>query len=241
MARLPRLIIPDQLHHVVQSGNDRQQIFQDAEDYEAFLKWLRESSKLFKVAIHAYTLMPDRVHLLLSPTDETGLARMMQWIGRYYVPYFNRKYQREGTLWKGRYKATVIDPEQYFMPCCRYIELNPVRSGLAAEPSEYRWSSYLHHIGARQDPVIMDHPKYWALGNTPFEREAAYRELTELALKEEEIRQISDFTAKGWALGSAVFKAGLEKKTQRRVSPTKRGRPAKQENSNAEAVGKTPS
>jgi putative transposase len=231
MARLPRLIVPDQLHHVIQSGNDRQQIFQDAEDYEAFLKWLREASKLFKVAIHAYVLMPNHLHLLLSPSDQTGLARMMQWVGRYYVPYFNRKYKRYGTLWKGRYKAAVIEPEQYFMACCRYIELNPVRNGLVAAPSEYRWSSYLHHVGARQDPVMTDHPKYWALGNTPFEREAAYRELTEQSLADEEVQQISDFTAKGWALGSVAFKAALEKKTQRRLSPTQRGRPSKRESS----------
>lgn len=227
MARLPRLIVPDQLHHVVQSGNDRQQIFLDAEDYEAFLKWLRDASKLFKVAIHAYVLMPNHLHLLLSPTDQTGLARMMQWVGRYYVPYFNRKYKREGTLWKGRYKATVIESEQYFMNCCRFIELNPIRNEIAAEPSEYRWSSYSHHVGTRQDPVITDHPEYWALGNTPFDREAAYRELMEQPLKDREIEQIRESTAKGWALGSAAFKAALEKKTKRRLSPAKKGRPIK--------------
>lgn len=229
MARLPRLVIPDQLHHVIQSGNNRQQIFHDDEDYEAFLKWMRESSKLFQVAIHAYVLMPTHLHLLLSPADETGLARMMQWIGRHYVPYFNRKYHREGTLWKGRFKATIIESDPYFMVCSRYIELNPVRSGLVAEPSEYRWSSYLHHIGARQDPVIVDHPKYWALGNTPFEREAAYKELIGQSLKDGEIEQIREATAKGWVLGSTMFKTALEKKTSRRLSPAKKGRPSKRE------------
>jgi putative transposase len=229
MARLSRLIVPDQLHHVVQSGNDHRQIFQDDVDYQVFLKWLREASKQFKVAIHAYVLLPDHLHLLLSPSDQTGLARMMQWVGRQYVPYFNRKYEREGTLWKGRYKATIMDPERYFMTCCRYIELNPVRYGVAANPSDYQWSSYLHHVGARQDLIITDHPKYWALGNTPFDREMAYKELMEQVLKEDEIRQITEATAKGWALGSAEFKATLEKKTSRRLSPVRKGRPTKKD------------
>lgn len=228
MARLPRLTISGQLHHVVQHGNDHRQIFQDADDYDAFLKWLRDASKLFKVAIHAYVLMPDHLHLLLSPSDENGLARMMQWVGRQYVPYFNRKYKREGTLWKGRYKATVIEPERYFMACCRYIELNPVRNGLVSDPAEYLWSSYMHHIGAKQDSIITDHSKYWALGNTPFDREAAYKELTERPLESGEIKQIREATAKGWALGSAEFKLNLEKKTSRRLSPVKKGRPRKQ-------------
>jgi putative transposase len=238
MARLPRLVIPDQLHHVVQSGNEHQQIFQYADDCEAFLKWLREAAKLFKVAIHAYVLMPNHLHLLLSPTDETGLARMMQWVGRYYVPYFNRKYKREGTLWKGRYKATVLESEQYFMTCCRYIELNPVRCGLVAEPSEYRWSSYLHHIGVKQDLIITDHPKYWALGNTPFEREAIYKELIESPLTEAEIEQLREHTSKGWALGTASFMAALKKKTNRRLVPAKKGRPVKQANKAAKLYQK---
>lgn len=236
MARLPRLVVPDQLHHVIQSGANRQQIFQDGEDYETFLKCLRESSKLFKVAVHAYVLMPTHLHLLLSPTDETGLARMMQWIGRNYVPYFNRKYLREGALWKGRFKATVMEADSYFMVCSRYIEQNPVRAGIVAEPSEYRWSSYLHHVGAKPDPVIVDHPKYWALGNTPFEREAAYRDLMEQSLKDDEIKQIRDSTVKGWALGSPSFKLALEKKTSRRLSPAKKGRPIKRADTQSDLV-----
>lgn len=227
MARLPRLIVPHQPHHVIQCGHDRQPIFLDEDDYVAFLTWLRDASKLFKVAIHAYVLMPNHVHLLLSPTDQTGLARMMQWIGRCYVPYFNRKYQRDGALWKGRYKATVLDAGRYFMACCRYIELNPVRAGLVDEPSEYPWSSYAHHIGAQRDAIITDHTLYWALGNTPFEREAAYQELVRKGLQDEEIDVLTNATAKGWALGSEPFKAALEKQFSRRVSPAKRGRPAK--------------
>jgi putative transposase len=229
MARLPRLVIPHQPHHVIQRGNDRQLIFRDINDYVVFLDWLREAAKQFKVAVHAYVLMPNHVHLLVTPSDETGLGRMMQWVGRYYVPYFNYKYGRVGTLWQGRYKATVIDSERYFMICSRYIELNPVRAGMVASPAEYRWSSYAHHVGAKPDPLITDHSLYWALGNTPFDREAAYKGLVEQALTAEEINILNEATLKGWALGSEQFKINIEKKTSRRIRPAKRGRPFKDE------------
>src|SRR4051794_11980240 len=101
MARLPRLVVPHQPHHIVQRGNDRQSVFRDTEDYETFLRHLREAAKSYQVAIHAYVLMSSQIHLLASPSDKTGLGRMMQWVGRHYVPYFNRKYTRTGTLWEG--------------------------------------------------------------------------------------------------------------------------------------------
>lgn len=227
MARLPRLVVPHQPHHVIQRGNNRQAIFHDDDDYRAFLRWLREAARHFKVAVHAYVLMPNHVHLLVSPADEAGLGKMMQWIGRYYVPYFNHKYQRTGTLWQGRYRATVIDAESYFMTCSRYIELNPLRAGLVADPAAYPWSSCAHHIGLSHDAHITEHSLYWSLGNTPFQREAAYKELLEQALTIDEMQSLQDATYKGWALGSARFKAGLERQVQRRVQPGKRGRPRK--------------
>lgn len=227
MARLPRLVVPNQPHHIIQSGNDRQAIFRDAEDYAAFLRWLREAAKQFKVAIHAYVLMPNHLHLLASPADGVGLSRMMQWVGRHYVPYFNARYQRVGTLWQGRYKATVIDPDKYLMACSRYIESNPVRAGLVATPADYPWSSFAHHAGVKPDPLITDHPVYWALGNTPFEREAAYQRLMDQRPSTEETAALTEAVLKGWPLGSDKFKAALAKQTSRRVSPGKRGRPAK--------------
>jgi len=226
MARLPRLVVPHQPHHVIQRGHDGMAIFRDAEDHQTFLDWLKEAARQFKVAIHAYVLMPDHVHLLATPVDEQGLARMMQWIGRHYVPYFNHKNGRSGTLWQGRYRGTVVDAEQYLLPICRYIELNPVRNGLAATPADYPWSSYQHHAGMRQDSLITDHPLYWGLGNTPFDREIAYRESVEQGMDADQAAAISAATLKGWALGSDAFKAQLERQTRRRVSPAKRGRPA---------------
>lgn len=227
MARLPRLVVPHQPHHVIQTGIDSQLVFRDDADYQAFLGWLREASRQFKVAIHAYVLLPNEVQLLVSPTDADGLGRMMQWIGRQYVPYFNAKYRRTGTLWQGRYRATVIESAQYFLSCCRYIESEPARSGLAADPEHYRWSSYVHHVGVQPDPVITDHALYWALGNTPFDREAVYKSLMEQGLSTSEVNLFRTAARKGWPLGSERFKAELEKQINRRVAPAKRGRPAK--------------
>jgi putative transposase len=233
MARLPRLVVPGQPHHIIQRGNDRQAIFRDTADYLKFIEWLREASRQFKVAIHAYVLMTNHLHLLASPADAHGLSRMMQWIGRHYVPYFNHKYDRTGTLWQGRFKATVIDSERYLMTCSRYIELNPVRAGMVTAASDYPWSSYQHHIGMKSDPLVTDHALYWALGNTPFQREAAYRELTEQGVNEADVIAITEATLKGWAIGSDQFKASLEKQTQRRVSKAKRGRPRRQKQLNS--------
>ena len=227
MARLPRLVVPHQPHHIIQSGNDRQIIFRDPDDHVVFLGWLREAARQFKVAIHAYVLMPNHLHLLVSPSDSTGLGRMMQWVGRHYVPYFNAKYMRSGTLWQGRYKAAVIDSEQYFLTCSRYIESNPVRAGLASAPEDYPWSSFAHHVGIRPDPLITDHRVFWALGNTPFDREASYRTLMEQGLSGREVDALTQATLKGWPLGSEEFKVLLAKQVGRRVRPAKRGRPLK--------------
>ncbi len=228
MARLPRLIIPHQLHHIIQRGNDNRVIFADVEDYTTFLTWLGQASKQFQVAIHAYVLMPDHLHLMATPSDEGGLGRMMQWLGRHYVPYFNAKYQRVGTLWQGRYKATVIEAEKYYLPCSLYIESNPLRSGLVEEAAEYAWSSYQHHIGLKMDALITDHPLFWSMGNTPFQREAVYKERMAQLIPVTEIQAMTNATLKGWILGSDRFKAEMMKLTDRRVDPIRRGRPRKQ-------------
>jgi putative transposase len=227
MARLPRLILPAQPHHVIQRGNNGQPVFLDAADYEAFLGWLRAGARQFKVALHAYALLPERLHLLVSPPDELALGQMMQWIGRHYVPYFNRKYQRSGSLWQGRYKTSVLDPDDFFLLCSRYVELAPVHAGLAGAPLDYVWSSYGHHAGLRADPAITDHPLYWALGNTPFEREAAYIALAEQGLSGGELATLERAVQKGWPLASEPFKQDLQQRLKRQVLPAKRGRPFK--------------
>ena len=227
MARLPRLVIPHQPHHVIQRGNDRQLIFRDPDDYQRFLVWLKASAKDYKVAIHAYVLMPNHLHLLATPDTQEGLAQMMQRVGRYYVPWFNAKYERSGTLFQGRFRTSLIDSEAYFMICSRYIELNPVRAQMVSAPLDYPWSSYAHHAGVRPDSLITDHALYWALGNTPFQREAAYIALAELGLTVEQLTTINAAVLKGAALGSQKYKAELQQETKRQILPAKRGRPSK--------------
>jgi putative transposase len=227
MARQPRLVLPNQPHHILQRGNDNQIIFRDDEDHQRFHDWLRESAKFYHVAIHAYVLMPNHLHLLATPSDEEGLAAMMQKVGRLYVPWFNNKYGRSGTLFQGRFRTSVIDPDAYFLACILYIELNPLRSQLAFDPLDYPWSSYAHHAGVRPDPLITDHVKYWQLGNTPFQREAAFIELAQQGMSGQELDTINAALLKGAPLGSHQFKVELEHKTKRQILPAKRGRPFK--------------
>ena len=227
MARLARLVIPHQPHYLIQRGIDQQSIFRDNHDYLAFYNWLRDAARQFGVAIHAYLLMGSQIQLLATPTDAQGLARMMQWVGRYYVPYFNHKYARVGTLWQGRYKAAVIDPEHYLMACSLAIESTPVREGWVVTPGEFPWSSYLHHVGVKTDALIADHPLYWALGNTPFDREATYKGLAEQALTLPWDGGLVEAVGRGWVLGSEAFKFKLEQQGNQRIRPARRGRPCK--------------
>ena len=227
MARLARLVVPHQPHYLIQRGIDQQAIFRDNQDYLAFYNWLKTAARQFKVAIHAYLLMGNQIQLLATPTDAEGLARMMQWVGRYYVPYFNQKYVRVGTLWQGRYKAAVIDPEQYLMKCSLAIDCYPFHDGLEVALGQFAWSSYLHHVGVKSDPLISDHPLYWALGNTPFDREATYKELAEQVLTLPWDDGLIKAVGKGWVLGSEAFKFRLEQQCNQRVRPARRGRPFK--------------
>ncbi|QGZ40260.1 putative transposase [Pseudoduganella flava] len=227
MARLPRLIVPSQPHYVIQRGLNGQSVFQDADDHTTFLGFLKTAARTYKVAVHAYVLLPDQLHLLVTPSDEDGLGQMMQWLGRCYVPYYNQKYGRAGTLWHGRYKTSVVDADNFLLICCRYAEFAPVRTGQAGLPEQFPWSSYGHHAGLRSDPVVTDHPAYWSLGNTPFQREAAYIELANQPLSAAQIATVEAAVLKGWPLGTDKYKKDLEQKAKRQVLPAKRGRPFK--------------
>jgi putative transposase len=147
--------------------------------------------------------MPNHVHLLLTPSLERGLSRFMQALGRRYVRWFNGQHHRTGTLWEGRFRSTLIEDDRYLLACMRYIELNPVRAVLAASPGEYRWSSYSHHVGHTVDPLISDHPLFWSLGNTPFERQSAYERLFESPLAGDQLSELRRATNRGWALTSS--------------------------------------
>ena len=227
MARLARLYVPDQPQHVILRGLDQQPAFVDDQDYELFIDCLKAAARDHHLAVHAWVLMPGAVQLLVTPSDESSLPKAMQAVGRRYVAHFNRRYARRGTLWEGRYRATVIEGERFFLLASRVVELAPVRSHLVTAPEDYRWSSYRHHIGLTVDSLITDHPLYWALGNTPFERQRAYRELCEQALDERETTQLMQATLKGWVLGSDTYRDWASRTANRRVSPLPRGRPRK--------------
>lgn len=225
MARLPRLTVPGYPHHIIQRGNNRQPIFTSSADDEFFLDLLDENARKFDVAIHAYVLMGNHFHLLATPQSDTALPQMMQAIGRRYVRYFNDAQQRSGTLWEGRYKSTLIQAERYLLACMVYIDLNPVRAGLAAQARDYPWSSHSHYIGLRTDKLITPHPLYWELGNTPFAREAAYAALVQAGVSASQQEALTRSTLHGWALGEAGFVGELQKQTSRRLSKTAAGRP----------------
>jgi putative transposase len=225
VARLPRLTLAHQPHHVIQRGNNRQPIFAGSADYQRLLGLLEEASKKFDVAVHAYVLMSNHFHLLTTPQTADGLPKMMQAVGRSYVRYVNDSQGRSGTLWEGRYKSTLIQTDRYLLACMVYIDLNPVRAGLVTAPQDYLWSSHLHYLGARLDRLITSHPLYWDLGNTPFAREAAYADLVQTGISPVQQASLTDATLRGWALGEADFVADLQRRTDRRVAKASAGRP----------------
>jgi putative transposase len=227
MARLPRLAAAGHVHLLMQRGNNGQRVFVDDRDRERCLQQLREAARGARVAIHAYALTDSEVLLLATPVDAQGLSRMMQVLGGRYVGQFNRRHGRTGALWDGRFRATAIEAEAHLLACMAYVELAPVRAACASEAQEHRWSSARHHLGLIVDALVTDHPLYWAIGNTPFEREAAHRRLLAEGLSAPQLRAIADATAKGWALGSARFAVLLAERTGRRVVPGRRGRPHK--------------
>jgi len=227
MARLPRLTAPGLPHHLIQRGNNRQAIFADEVDCVRYRGDLAELAAVHGLAIHAYVLMPNHVHLLATPAGQDTLARFMQALGRRYVRWFNARHRRTGTLWEGRYRSTVVETDRYLLACMRYIELNPLRAGLVDDPAAYRWSSHRHQLGLTVDPLITEHAVYWALGNTPFERQLAYRRLFEQGPQDEEIEAIRKATQRGWALGEGGFIEEIAAKAGRRATPVRPGRPRK--------------
>jgi putative transposase len=225
MARQPRLTLTGYPHHIIQRGNNRQAIFGGVADYQALMGLLREAAQQCKVAIHSYVLMTNHLHLLATPQDDVGLPLMMQHLGRSYVRLFNKTYQRSGTLFEGRYKSSLIQTERYLLACMVYIDLNPVRAGMVAQPQDYPWSSYGHYAGLRTDPLITPHPHFWNLGNTPFAREVAYAELVRSGLGSTDERALTNTVLRSGVLGDEDFLLGLEKSTRRRVRPGIKGRP----------------
>ncbi|HEX5792946.1 MAG TPA: transposase [Rheinheimera sp.] len=223
MARLPRLYLPGCAQHVIQRGNNREACFYAEADYKAYLSFLKDAAAKYQVAIHAFVLMTNHVHLLLTPQSEQGVSRMMQAQGRKYVQYVNYTYRRTGTLWEGRYKSTVVDADNYLLTVYRYIELNPVRAKMVTHAEEYPWSSYQRNALGKPIQLLTPHALYSQLGKTDSERQTAYRGLFNGMMPERELTAIRDATNKAWALGDERFKAQIAANTGRRPEPLGRG------------------
>ena len=170
--------------------------------------------------------MDNHFHLLATPATAEALPLMMQAVGRSYVRYFNQRHARSGTLWEGRYRSTLIETERYLLACMVYVDLNPVRAGMVAQPGAWQWSSHAHYLGQRIDKLVTPHALYWALGNTPFAREAAYAGLVQAGIGIGDQAALTDAALSGWALGDTEFVAELQKKSPRRVTKARAGRPA---------------
>lgn len=227
MPRLPRYVLPGVPQHIIQRGNNRQAIFADDDDYVVYLDWLRQAADQYGLRIHAYVLMTNHVHLLATPLEAGSIGKVLQSLGRRYVQYFNYRYGRTGTLWEGRYRATVVDTENYLLACSRYIELNPVRAAMVEAPGEYRWSSYRCNALGREDGLVTPHALYQGLGRSGEPRQDAYRALFSDAVTDDLLSNIRDATNKGWALGNKRFCVQVEALTARRAAPLPRGRPKK--------------
>jgi len=225
MARLARLFAQGVPQHIVQRGNNRERIFHGDDDYHMFRQCMSLALAEHCLVVYAYVLMPDHFHLLATPATADSIPKALQSVGRRYVQYFNACHQRSGTLWEGRYRATVIDSERYFLPCVKYIELDPVRKGLVKDAESYPWSSCRANALGESDSLITMHPFYLRLGDTPERCAAAYRTLLAVELPEDDIRRIRDATNKGWALGDESFQAYLTQVTGRRAAPSRPGRP----------------
>jgi putative transposase len=227
MPRKPRLYLPDIPAHIVQRGNNREPCFFAEEDYQYYLDRLAQALKRYQVKLHAYVLMTNHVHLLMTPTDESGISKVMSLLGQHYVQYINHTYRRSGTLWEGRHKSSIINAEEYLLLCYRYIELNPIRAGMVVSPEDYPWSSYRHHAWGETNPLVHDHDLYWRLGQDNEERYFAYRELfkAKAQLSEQDVHRISHAFHYNYPLGNNRFKEKIEETLKRRVGYAKKGRP----------------
>ncbi|MCD6150100.1 MAG: transposase [Deltaproteobacteria bacterium] len=223
MARQSRFVLPGHPQHVIQRGNNRAEIFIANEDYQFYLEKLQDGCEKYSCDIHAYVLMTNHVHLLLTPHTENAIGKLMQYIGRYYVQYFNYQYRRTGTLWEGRYKATLIDSEQYLLKCYRYIELNPVRAGMVDHPGNYPWSSFGCNAMGKSDDVVVPHDLYLHLGKDSLAVQEAYLELFEHELCEKILSEIRQATNRAWLLGSDQFCESIKPLINRQMQPKSRG------------------
>jgi putative transposase len=234
MPRRPRIQLDNVPLHIVQRGHNREACFLGVEDYQSYLHWLEEALHNHDCKLHAYVLMTNHVHLLLTPKKADLVPRFVMSIGRRYVQYINRTYGRTGTLWDSRYKSSVVHAESYLLTCQRYIELNPVRAAMVDDPAHYRWSSYRHNALGQPDTRLSHHPVYTAMAASDKARQAAYRALFRAELDADAIDDIRLALNQNQPVGSNRFHAQIERKLGERREARPRGRP-RLETSAAEA------
>lgn len=227
MARLARLSVGGLPHLVALRGAHGASLFRGDPERERFLDDMRQICREATLAIHGYALLPDAVYFVATPPDALTTGRSVQAIGRRYVRWFNDRHGRRGALFEGRFRSSVLEVGTYTLPCLRFVESRPVAAGLVVDPFSYRWSSSAHHAGLAADPLIEDPAGFWALGNTPFERQAAWREYVGGGASIEETAEIARALLGGWALGSQAFLTELGRAAARRPAPERSGRPRK--------------
>lgn len=230
MPRKPRYYLAGVPCHVIQRGNNREPCFFADSDYRYYLECLEQACIKYGCAIHAYVLMTNHVHLLITPEKRNSVSQVLQSVGRRYVQYINHSYERTGTLWEGRHKASLIDSDAYLLTCYRYIELNPVRAKMVKKPGDYRWSSYAAHAHGQTDALLTDRTEYLALGKTPADRQKAYRELFRHHLDGDAVHAIRSAANLCVPLGNDRFKQDVERRLKQRISYRPRGRPRKERN-----------
>ena len=239
MPRPPRIDLPGIPQHVVQRGNDRQPCFFIEADYLCYRTLLREAALREGCAVHAYVLMTNHVHLLLTPQQPHAVSRTLQSLGRRYVRYINDTHHRSGTLWEGRYKASLVGDGDYLMHCHRYIELNPLRAAMVADPREYRWSSHHALAFGDTDPLVHPHSAYLALSDDPATRQHLYRDMVMAAVNPDDIDAIRRHLQRQHAYGCERFRQAIEKQPGRSVGPQKIGRPRKAEEDQRPSLAQT--
>ena len=225
MPRRSRLVLPNTPMHIIQRGNNRQDCFFDDEDYLSYLRWLQEIAHKTQCDIHAYALMANHVHLLLTPAHTASISDLMRLLGQRYVQYINRAYKRTGTLWEGRFRSCVTSEDRYIIGCYRYIELTPVQENLAEKPEAYRWSSFHANALGKPSKLVQPHSAYLQFGEDPTARAAAYHELFRKPLDKNLAEEIRTATQGNYALGTPQFAAQVEKTLKIRATRGKAGRP----------------
>lgn len=230
MPRLARLAPAGMPLHIMQRGNNKQPCFWDDQDRAVYIQRLLSALNEHSVALHAYVLMDNHIHLLATANCNKGIGGMMKQLSQRYVQYVNKRYDRSGGLWEGRYKSCLIQSDSYLLNCYRYIELNPVRAGLVVKPADYVWSSYKQNAEGVTNRLITAHSSYLALNQCPNQRLTSYRNFVEQGLSSDSTEKITNCLEKEQAYGTNAFINWAEKKFNRTLTAKARGRPPQQTN-----------